>query len=133
MRGVQQHYEISTFLSPHLHVRGESLPELRLASVQPVSLAGNLLRPEAELDTGHSLLDDVLLLPVRHVDLVHVEDPSDEEDDGHQHQAGRDPEGKRVAVVLAQAGHVGPDDGCDDHGEEAAQVDRPVENGEEQL
>ena len=97
------------FLSPHLHVRGESLPELRPSSVQPVSLTRNLLSPQTEPDTANSLLDDVLLAPVRHVDLVHVEQPPDQEDGhGHQHQPGWDPEGEGVAVVLAQAGHVGP-------------------------
>ena len=124
----------TTDLWPHLHVTGEGLPELGLASVQPVSLARNLLGPQAVPDAPHGLLDDVLLAPVRHVDLVHVEDPPDEEDgDGHQHQAGWDPECEGVAVVLAQAGHVGPDDRRDDHGEEAAQVDGPVEDGEEKL
>ena len=45
-------------------------------------------------DASACLLDEIFLAPIRHVDLVHVEQFSKEkEEDSDEHEGSRDPEG----------------------------------------
>ena len=111
---------------PHrLHLLHVLVPEGWLAPVKPVSLASNLATASADLDdmimvtilslsksstypdASACLLDEIFLAPVRHVDLVHVEQfAKEKEEDSHEHESSRDPKGQGVTLVHAEAGHT---------------------------
>jgi len=68
--------------------------------------------------------------------LDYVERSADHKDDGgNEHQQSRHTEGKGVASAIGRikAHNVSLQDGCDDGGDESADVDGQVENGEKGL